>query len=822
MKSLLDQQLRRNDCGISAVKTICNVLGVEIAREAIDDRIHLSQEGASLKSMQEFLVEYGFETRYKLLDIHSIREAGDELEDFFPCITPMRTSRGNHFVVMRGVRNNKLIVLDPAETREQLWTIAEFKKKAYFSNSNLQFADLEDILRVKIGEELRAYKIALPGRLTRRELIQAFNKLTYFSYVQENFAFADKEAERGFLKDLILNQELKHLPKHFESLRYNKDKIKLRAPVVLSVKKTEAARAVTTDRGTGYWRLIKSIGKRRELWYIYLATALIASFISYIGVFIDQILIDYVVPAFDLVTLRLFIIGVAVFHLIKTILKIYRRFVSIHFSNSLDRYFLGQFDDKLNTFSIRYLQGFKRGDLTERLSDSMRLKTFFKRYFAGIMVDMIIASVSLVFLFLINWQLSFIVLGVLLFFVGMYYFFTPIIERLERQRYAHKAEFFSKFIEKIDGMQVIRALRLEGYSSATIRAGIDKLIAIGTKSRYVGLVESVLSSIVVSFASLALLYLCTRQMILYQTMSLGQIITFLALSGKIFGAFQGLLDANLSLQEHRVILARFFDFDEHKMPTPEPGSQDDLSVAAEMDRVVPAQHRFTGQTQKIREFEFEKLNVNGVSFAYHDENYIFKNLRLEVKRGEKIWIQGENGSGKSTLCKIMGLLYEPSKGDITLNGLSLDMYDRTRLRKKVVFVSADDLIFNETLLFNIGFGRELDMSRLVEFCKVINFYEFIDKKPDRFNYIIHENARNLSTGQRRKVLLLRALMSGADVIILDEIFNGMDKTSVARAQFLLELLDDTAFVLISHLPVDGMYFHKKFKLDHGLLVRQSS
>ena len=817
MRKLLDQQLRRNDCGISAVKTVCNLLDVDLAREVIDDGIPVDQEGASLKSMQEFLVQYGFETRYKLLDVHSIKSAGDELADYFPCITPVRTERGNHFVVIRGVRGSRLIVLDPAETREQLWTVAEFKKKAFFSNSNLQYADLEEILQVKVREELDRYGVRLPGALTRKELIQAFNKLTYFSYVRENFAFAGTEEERGFLKDLLLNQDLKHLPKHFESLKYSRDKIKLRAPVVLSVKRTEQTREAPAARGNGYWRLIKSIGRRRELWYIYLTTALIASFVSYIGVFVDQILIDHVVPSFDLTTLRLFIIGVAVFHLIKTILKIYRRFVSIHFSNALDRYFLGQFDDKLNTFSIRYLQSFKRGDLTERLSDSMRLKSFFKRYFAGIMVDMIIASVSLVFLFLINWQLSIIVLSVLLFFVGMYYVFTPIIERLERQRYTHKAEFFSRFIEKIDGMQVIRALRLEGYSSSQIRAGIDKLIEIGTKSRYVSLAESVITSIVISFVSLALLYLCVRQMILFQTMSLGQIITFLALSSKIFGAFQGLLDANLSLQEHRVILARFFDFEEHKVLAATDEKSDGTTATNSTELLPPSLLNGTGQQRKLRDFDFRSMRMNGVSFAYHDENYIFKNLRLEVNRGEKVWIRGENGSGKSTLCKIMGLLYEPTSGDIEINGMPLDTYDRGALRKRVVFVSADDLIFNETLLFNIGFGRQLDMERLVEFCKVINFYEFIDKKPDRFNYVVHENARNLSTGQRRKVLLLRALMSGADVIILDEIFNGMDKESVSRAQFLLELLEDTAFVLISHLPVDGMHFHKNYRLENGTL-----
>ena len=803
---MVDQQLRRNDCGISAVKTICNLLGVRMDRGVIEDEIYLDQEGASLHGMQAFLKKYNFETRYKLLDINALKGNEDEVSPLFPCITPVKARNGLHYVVLEQFSGGKFTVLDPAKARSYKWTIAEFKKKAYYSSSLLQYTDLEDVLRINVREELDKYAITLPARPDRTELLKIFNKLAYFGYIEENYGFKNAVAARGFLQDLLSNQDLTHLPWHFESLNQKREKIQVRAPVLLTVQRTKQTREVAETSTNPYWRLFKSIGGFRELWFIFLVTAILVSLISYVGVFVDQLLIDHILPSYDLDVLRLFIIGMGVFFLIDKVFYIYRKFVSIHLSNALDRYFLSKFDDKLNGFSVRYLQSYKRGDLTERLSDSMRLKRFFVRYFSSIMVNLMVAVVSTVFLFFLNWQLTLFVLGILVLFVALFYIFTPIIERLERMRFAKKAEFFSNFIEKIDGIQVIRAMGIESFSSGQIRQGVDELIDIQTKARYVSLTNSILTSFITSFATLTLIWFTSRELILHNTLTLGMIITFLALSSKIFSAFSSLLDRNLSLQEHKVILNRYFDFDEHKRPAPVPGET----------AVVPASATVP-ETSLIRDFHIETIRLEGVGFAYNDENYVFQNLDLTINKGDKIWIRGRNGSGKSTLCKVLSLLYAPTAGQLSVNDLSLGMYAQTRLRQKVLFVSGEDLIFNESILFNIAFGRQVDMKLVVEYAKVLNIYEFINKKPDKFNYILHENGRNLSTGQRKKILLLRALLAPAEVVILDEIFNGMDDASKKRAELLIDFLPDRAFLIISHMPVEGVRFDREFTLHGGVL-----
>ena len=566
MRKIIDRQVRRNDAGISAIKTICNVHGVNIDRNVIEDGVPLDQEGASLTNMQQFLEDYGFETKFRLLDIQSINGNYADIKDFFPCITPIKNKDSIQYVVIDEISKDKLSVLDPAIQEEYKLSVQQFRKQAYFKSSYLDYASEEEKIQILLQKKLDKRGIVLPENLTKKQLMDMHNKLNYFNYMDVHFGFKNEAAGTAFLKDLLFNQELHHIPNHFRTMEVSGDQIEIKAPFILTVKKkTDVVIPKSpNEKRSVYMQLYKSVGHIKELWFIFLSTILLAAFISYIAVFIDQILIDHILPSYQLGTLQLFAIGVGIFYFIEMVFKVYSKFVSIHLSATLDRFFLGTFDAKLNNFSMRYLGSFKRGDLIERMRDSMKLKSFFVKFFSQVLVNVIIATFSLFFLVLINWQLSLLVLLVLVLFAFQFVYFTPLIEKLERKRYVRKADYVSKFIEKIDGIQVVKSLGLESYSSQQIKTRVDALIDVYIESKYVGLANTVISSLIVSFATLILIVLTSRELILYNTISLGMIITFVALSKKIFNAFSKLLNANLSLQEHKVILQRFFDFNENK------------------------------------------------------------------------------------------------------------------------------------------------------------------------------------------------------------------------------------------------------------------
>lgn len=800
---MIDHQLRHNDCGISAVKTVCNILDADISREAIKQGIPLDQRGATIGSMAKFLNKEGFETNYKLLDFNDISTNASELKSWLPCIIPIKSSGELHYIVLKDLKKGKFVVLDPASIKEYKLSVQELKNKAHFASTYLNYADLDAKIKLVVSTEFKERNINLPlGQLTKTQLVEVFNKLSYVSYISETFGFKDKEAENGFLKDLIFNQELTTIPKHFKTLALDDGKIEIKAPLLLSVKKNNPINPKKADDEEEesknlYWRLFKSITGIKELWYIFVATTIIASIITYLAVFVNQILIDHILPSYQMNVLILFAIGLTIFELFATSMDVFEKYLYIHLGNTFDRYFLSVFDSRLNTHSIRFLQSFRRGDLSERLSDSLRIKSFFMRYFSKIFVNLLVALLSISILIAINWKLSMIVFVVIGLFTGLFFIITPQIKKLERKRFRMKADLFSKFIEKIDGLQVIKSLKLEEYSTREIAAKVNALIDVQTKSRYVNLFNSTASSLIITIFSLIIIVFLSRDMILYNTITLGQIITFSALSGKIFSACKRLLDANLSIQEHQVILNRFFDFE-----------KDTTKKAV----------KHTNTQNLIKDFELEEIRLKNISFSYVPDNPVLDGVNLNLRKGDKIWIQGKNGSGKSTLCKIISYLYEPEEGTMNINGISGNMYDSRELMSKVALVTNDDIIFNDTILFNITFGRPIDLQQIIEYTKVLNLYDFIDGKAEKFDFIVHENGRNLSTGQRKKLLLLRALLSDGELIILDEIFFGMDKESKRNAEQIIDFNNDKTFIIISHEEVQHIYFNQKYQLKDGKLL----
>jgi len=801
MTKLIDQQFGRNDIGVSAVKTICNLFNVNIPRKMIEDQLALDSEGSSLAGMQNFLKEQGFSTQVNILDLDEVLGDSDRQKAFFPAITAVKTDKRIDYVVVDGIEKNKFKVLDPRSVTESFLTPVEFRKKVHLQKRYFKYADETDLIWMKITKVFKSRKMTLFNRPDRVVLLEMSNKLEYFLYIEEAYGFKSDEAANAFLKDLFFEQRLDNIPHQFRRRKEVEGKVEINAPVLLSVQKTDEIVADFGEEdkeGSIYWKLFKSIAHLRSLWMIFLTTILIAAFISYIGIFVDQILIDHILPSYQLGTLQLFAIGVGLFYLVEKIFKIYAKFVSIHLAATLDRFFLYQFDEKLNHFSLRYLARFKKGDLTERLRDSMKLKTFFVKYFSNIMVDVIIACVSLVFLVFINWRLSMLVGLILILFLIQFRVFTPIIEKLEQRRYRRKADFMSKFLEKIEGIQVIKSLGLEKYSSDQVRSRVDALLDIYIQSKYIGMANSVIASFIVSFATLALIVLTSRELILYQTISLGMIITFVAMSKKIFKAFSRLLNANLSLQEHRVILKRVFNFNETLTKKGPPS------------------------INLIQRFKFNQLNLNNIDFSYDEENKILDAISLTVNHGDRIWIKGKNGTGKSTFCKIMTGLYEPDQGKIQINKIDRGLYHPKALNKTIALISGKDMIFNDTLLFNITFGRKVNLEELIEYAKQINFYDFINSKSEKFDFVLHEKGSNLSTGQRRKILLLRAMFLDAQVIILDEVFNGIDQESKEMIEQLIDSIEHKTFIIISHIPINNIRLNKKYTLKNGKFIDQDT
>lgn len=794
-RMVIDQQLRNNDCGISAIKTIFNLFDREIDRNYIKDNIFLDELGSSIKDIKIFLDKNGCVSKFKFLDVGSVDRDLSSLEKLFPFILPIKRSHHLHYVVVNGIRRNKLKVYDPGRSHPYYLSFADLRKISHFTNSYWHLVDFQEKMEALCAAELSHYELSLQETISKQDPIEVFNKLVYFSHVRDNYGFKNETVEKEFLKDTLVTQELALLPKQFRQIKYENEKVKLSAPLVLSVQSIAEPEKKAEDKEQKevniYQRLVGELGGNKNLWYIYLFTALFAATVVQLTVFINQILIDHVLPSFQINILTLFAIGFALFRLFNLLISQYKYFVSIHVGNILDKYFLSTFNNKLNNFSLKYTQSFRRGDLTERLSDSLRLKNFFLSIFSRIMVDTCVSVYSLGLLFYINWQLSLLVCGVMILFFVWFRFITPVLQSNEKKRFILKADFISKMIEKIDGNQVIKSFGLQSTFSNKVLKSIKDLIEIQTKSKYIDLFNVGIVSFVSTAAYTLIVIFLARQTILDQTLTFGQLITFIMLSERIFGTLSRILEENLSLQENEVILRRYFDFNEQE---PQPN------------------------TAGIRDFALDTVALRNLTFGYNPAMPILKGLDFHINKGEKIKIEGTNGSGKSSLSKILAFLYTPNQGDIIVNDMKSNLFNHELLKRKTLLVTNEDILFNDTIEFNVTFGRGVKHALIIDLAKAIGFYDFIAQHDEGLTFTISENGKNLSTGQRKKILIMRALLSTAELIILDEVLSGIDLPSREKIEGLIDSMNDRAFIVISHEPVHNLSFDRSFVMNNGELI----
>ncbi|MDQ3844014.1 MAG: ABC transporter transmembrane domain-containing protein, partial [Bacteroidota bacterium] len=548
MRTALEQQLKHNDCGIAAVKIIYNLHNIHINRGYIEENIYITENGSSLQDIKDFLDKQQFHTEMNLLDLNTLKFTPEELKKYVPCILPIKHHQGQHYVVIKDFHKRKLQVLDPARGMSYHWTFSELMNNAYTATANYDYVSNSRILQQIINEELTAYSIS-PESVEDQDKADVINKLTYFTYIKENFGFANSEAEKKFLSDLLFNQQLNTLPKQFRTLKLKEAKLRISAPVVLTVKKKEEPLLPLNNAGAAapekpvnpYRKLLREMKPYQKLWGIYIASAVFAALLGQLTIFSNQILIDNILPSYNLNLLILFAIGLGLFRVFNLILSLFKSFISIHLANIFDNFFLTSFIEKLNTLSIRYIHTFSRGDLTERIKDSLQLKTFFIRFFTGILIDGFVALYSLLVLFIIAWQIALIVVGVLALFIILFYQITPYIRENEKRRFLEKSNLFSALFENIDGLQVIKSFRLEVPFMQRLAPRIKNILGIQRRVRYVSLVNSGVINFILIIAGILILVFLSRDAILYRNISVGQIITFIALSGQVFGSVSGIL-----------------------------------------------------------------------------------------------------------------------------------------------------------------------------------------------------------------------------------------------------------------------------------------
>lgn len=223
----------------------------------------------------------------------------------------------------------------------------------------------------------------------------------------------------------------------------------------------------------------------------------------------------------------------------------------------------------------------------------------------------------------------------------------------------------------------------------------------------------------------------------------------------------------------------------------------------------------------ISDFQ-DRFTFHDVSFAYSDTEVI-SHLDLEVKKGQTVAFVGQSGAGKSTLADLLMRFYDPTGGEILLDGVSVKKFRVSDYRSLFALVSQDVMLFHDTIYNNITMGRESTLEEVVEAAKTANIYDFIMSLPDGFDHIVGDRGTVLSGGQRQRVSIARAVLRKAPVLVLDEATSAMDTESERLIQQSVEELSKhRTVVMIAHRLSTVRNADRICVLDEGRIVEQGT
>lgn len=244
--------------------------------------------------------------------------------------------------------------------------------------------------------------------------------------------------------------------------------------------------------------------------------------------------------------------------------------------------------------------------------------------------------------------------------------------------------------------------------------------------------------------------------------------------------------------------------------------------AKRLYEILDAEEKIEEKPNPIFMQEFkDKIEFKNVGFSYEgNDGFDLKNISFTINKGEKIAIVGASGAGKSTLFDLIPRFADVTEGEILIDGVDVRDFQINSLREHIGVVTQSSILFNDTILANITFGKdEVDMEKVKHVARLANAEEFIENLPMKYNTNIGDSGTTLSGGQRQRLCIARALYNNPQILLMDEATSAMDTENEHKvAQAINNAMQDRTMVSIAHRLSTIVNSDKIIVLDHGRIV----
>ncbi|NBW95164.1 MAG: ABC transporter ATP-binding protein [Planctomycetia bacterium] len=217
-----------------------------------------------------------------------------------------------------------------------------------------------------------------------------------------------------------------------------------------------------------------------------------------------------------------------------------------------------------------------------------------------------------------------------------------------------------------------------------------------------------------------------------------------------------------------------------------------------------------------------EIRLQDVAFSYDGIDTVLKDVNISIPFGERVAIVGPNGGGKSTLVNLVCRFYDPTRGAVLLDGVPLTEMSLHDLRRRIAMVTQQTELFNESILYNIRYGRwDATEEEIEEAARKAHAHDFISEFPDGYRTMVGPNGFRLSGGQRQRIALARAFLRNAEILVLDEATSQIDVESERLIhEALARYVENRTVIMITHRASTLALADAIIKVEHGVVTKR--
>ncbi|MCU7877720.1 MAG: ABC transporter ATP-binding protein/permease [Candidatus Thiodiazotropha sp. (ex Lucinoma borealis)] len=219
-----------------------------------------------------------------------------------------------------------------------------------------------------------------------------------------------------------------------------------------------------------------------------------------------------------------------------------------------------------------------------------------------------------------------------------------------------------------------------------------------------------------------------------------------------------------------------------------------------------------------------EVRFEQVDFSYQVERQILSQVDFVIRAGEKVAVVGHSGAGKSTLSRLLFRFYDVTGGCITVDDQDIRQLTRQSLRSAIGIVPQDTVLFNDTILYNLAYGRpDANRDEIEEAARIAHIADFIEQLPDGFQTVVGERGLKLSGGEKQRVAIARAMLKRPRILIFDEATSSLDsKTEQAIQETLREVAKHHTTLVIAHRLSTVVDVDRILVMERGRIVEQGT